>query len=404
MKILITSTGSWGTGSFMVIEALIHEFLQLGHKVKVFFPDSGPTAQPYYNNDIYDIWHFPIKGDGVEIETFPLMIPDPHPRNPSGLTFKDLSEQQLRLYMDEFKEKIKAVIAEFQPDVIECQHVWLMAYVISELGLPYIVTAHNSDQMGYEFDPRMRKFAANAAKNAKYIFSISNMVSNKAQELYKVDRNKIILLPNGYDKTVFKRLVVNRKKLLQQLQLDIPVDATIVTFAGKLSATKGVDIILAANELLQNTNIHFLLFGAGDIKNVGATGGSPTRVASTLERIHLLGHQPPEIIARAHNVAKLSIMPSRVEGFGIAGLEAMGCGLPIVTTKGTGAESFAVGEIITPEDPQQLADAILAIVNLAEDAYQELSVKAEQAAQNFSWETIAKKRLHYYQKLQRYIV
>lgn len=105
MRILITSTGAWGTGSFTVIDALVKEFLQFGHQVKVFFPDNGlqteDAAQYYDNPDVYTIWSFPLEQNHVRIETFPLMIPDPNPRSPSH-TFEELSEQQLELYLNSF--------------------------------------------------------------------------------------------------------------------------------------------------------------------------------------------------------------------------------------------------------------------------------------------------------------
>ena len=84
MKILITSTGSWGTGSFTIIFALVKEFQRAGHhEIKVIFPDSGYPAPPpasYLSNpELWNIWQFPIEGNGVKLETFPLMIADPHP-------------------------------------------------------------------------------------------------------------------------------------------------------------------------------------------------------------------------------------------------------------------------------------------------------------------------------------
>jgi len=197
-------------------------------------------------------------------------------------------------------------------------------------------------------------------------------------------------MPNGYDKLVFNRQDVDRAKFLQELEVDIPANADIVNFAGKLSYTKGVDIILAANRILNNPNIHFLMFGTGNIEDV-------IKNKYPLDHLHFVGHQPPEILAQAHNISKLSIMPSRTEGFGLAGLEAMGCGLPIIVTQNTEPANFAIGEIIDQENPKQLAKAIVKILNLPKNQYDNLSIKAEMAAQRFSCETIAKTRLRYYQ-------
>ena len=129
MKILITSTGSWGTGSFTVIEGVVHSLLELGHQVKVIFPDLTSQLPAKFSPEHYEIWKFPIEQQGVRLENFPLMITDPHPLNPTAITFKDLSQAQFDLYCSEFKREITALIDEFQPDIIESNHIWLMAYV-----------------------------------------------------------------------------------------------------------------------------------------------------------------------------------------------------------------------------------------------------------------------------------
>ena len=92
MRVLLTNTGSWGTGSFTVVNAIVAELLKKGHDVKVFFPDAGFASEDkdyyYQNRDIFEIWQFPIGDNESRLNNFPLMITDPHPRNPKGLTFK----------------------------------------------------------------------------------------------------------------------------------------------------------------------------------------------------------------------------------------------------------------------------------------------------------------------------
>ena len=163
MRILITNTGPWGTGSFTVAKGLLDAFIELGHEVKLFFPDSeepSPELEFYYSQpEIYEVWKLPIEKDGMRIDSFPLMITDPHPRNPAGNTYKDLSDKELQFYLDAFEERIVDVLEKFQPDVVECQHIWAYDHVIKELNYPYLATTHNSDQMGFRYDPRMRPIA-----------------------------------------------------------------------------------------------------------------------------------------------------------------------------------------------------------------------------------------------------
>ncbi len=400
MKILITNTGPWGTGSFVVAEAIAKKLINLGHQVKIFFPDAGKTSadsEHYYKNtDLYEIWKFPIQNEEAKLESFPLIISDPNPRSQSDLTYKNLSQAQWQLYENEFSSRIKKVIDDFQPDIIESEHIWLMAYLLHKLEYKYITAAHNSDQMGFRYDERMQQYATIAAQNAQLIFSPSESLKKEIIELYEVSENKIAIMPNGYDQTIFKPMKINREDLLKKLNVEIPEDAQIITFAGKMSKTKGIDILLKANCLLKNKNIHFLLFGSGNIDEVIP---KTSRHEYCFDNMHFLGHHSPEILAQTHNIARLNVIPSRTEGFPISCLEAMGCGLPIVFTPTGDMKNFAVGEMIGVEDPKALADAILKILNLPDSEYQALFNRAFDSAKKFSWEEITKRRLMCYQSI-----
>ena len=194
MKILLTNTGPWGTGSFTVARALLEEFIDLGHEVKLFFPDSQEPSDDldyYYSHpEIYEIWQLPIEKGDLRLDSFPLMIPDPHPRNPIGTTYSELTDEELHFYLESFQERITPVLESFQPDVIECQHIWAYDAVIHKLGYPFIATTHHSDQMGFLYDPRMQPIATRSAHEAKFIFALSEPNKAEVLELYGVEEEK----------------------------------------------------------------------------------------------------------------------------------------------------------------------------------------------------------------------
>lgn len=398
---MITNTGPWGTGSFTSAKAIAEEFIELGHQVKIFFPDSGIATEEsdfhYTRDPVYHIWKFPLKNEEINIDFFPLMIPDPHPRNPFRNTFSDLSDTELCYYFSEFEKEIIKVIRDFKPDIIECQHIWAMDYVIQKLQIPYICTAHHSDQLGFLFDSRMNSYAIKSAQDAQYIFSISNYVKKEVVDLYDVLDEKVIVLNNGYDKKVFQNQYLDRRKTLNELKLDIPEEAFIVSFAGKVSRTKGVDIILEANKMLpDDANIHFVICGAGEVSELLE---AEQRERVSLTNVHFIGHREPNELAKIHNISNISAMPSRSEGFGIASLEAMACGLPIIFTRSGGLEEFAIGKVIDKENPEMFKKALLELVHMDKEQFYKLSQKAIEVAHQFSWARISKKRLEYYDRV-----
>ena len=284
-------------------------------------------------------------------------------------------------------------MADFVPDVIETHHIWIMGYILKRLGQKFIAVAHNSDQIGYRYDERMQPYAMSCANGADTIFAVSDFVRDEVLDLYQVPSEKVVTVENGFNETIFSPQTIDKKKLFDEYGISVDPNLPIVTFGGKLSRTKGVDTLIEANRLLQGeVPFHLVLFGVGDLEEV--LGHPPTD--DEMKHVTLMGHLPQSVLARFHNVARLSTVPSRFEGFNIAALEAMGCGLPVVGTRTGQIEKFVVGEIVEAADSEALAGAIKKILTMPDDEYVKLSKRATDVAANYSWPGNVQKRLLYY--------
>lgn len=402
MKILFTNTGPWGTGSATVVDGIMKDLIRRGHQACVIFPDSGFKSTDFDNyyrhTEKYCILKFPVTYDGEYLYTFPLIITDPHPRNfRKAWTFKNLTQAQFKTYMDYYGDLAKKTIHEFKPDIIECQHIWIMDYVIKQIGYQYISTAHHSDQMGFRYDERMRSYAIEAARNASYVFAISESVKEEVLDLYPVNPEKVAIMENGYNQSLFFPKKVDRNELLAKFGLVQYKDIPIITFAGKISKTKGADYLLMANKIIQkDRNVLFLIFGAGEYEDVL---DSDLKGEYEFKNIVLMGHQTHDVLSSFHNIARLSVLPSRSEGFGIAALEAMGCGTPVVASNTGGLGELIVGSLVPIGDYNEIANQVLRILDMPEIDYQQLRHKSYKAAQKYSWKEIVDKRLKVYETL-----
>jgi glycosyltransferase involved in cell wall biosynthesis len=379
----------------------MQELLVRGHEVAAIFPDlglPGSDYDKYYgNSERYRIVPFPATYNNVELYTFPLIIPDPNPRNyKHAWTFRDMSEMQLKAYIGYMRQEIKRLIDEFKPDMVECQHIWAIDHIIHELGYQYACVAHHSDQMGFHYDARMRDYAKFSANQAKYIFAISDYVRDEVLDLYGVSPDKVVTIANGYDQAKFKPFPVDREAELSRLGLSEYSHLPIITFCGKISKTKGVDVLLKANKLIQQKQKALvLILGGGDFEELQQQISGNY----SLENVVYLGHRSQQELATLHNLATLSVLPSRSEGFGIAALEAMGCAKPLVATRVGGLANFAVGGLVEPEDEVGLAQAITDVLKLPEDKYRKLCCEALATARRYSWSEIVNRRLEYYEEI-----
>lgn len=143
-----------------------------------------------------------------------------------------------------------------------------------------------------------------------------------------------------------------------------------ILFVGVLCKRKGVDIILNAWEKIQQQ------FVDATLVLVGPTSPPPSEVDLQIVKraqemiesgynIKLEGYQ--ENIVQYFEQADLFIFPSRMEGFPNAIVEAMAAGIPVVTAEIKGITDFIFkkdsGIIVPQNNPNQLAEAVISILN-----------------------------------------
>jgi len=176
-------------------------------------------------------------------------------------------------------------------------------------------------------------------------------------------------------------------------------DKTDVIFTGRLIKEKNVGLLLDAFRILVSDNPGLTLTIIGDGPDKDAID---TRIrAYSLDRnVTVTGflENPDEIIARM-KASKVFVLPSTREGFGIAALEALGCGLPVVTID---HPANAVRDLITESNgiictptPEDLAQGI----SQALRQHEQMREACRASASAYDWDRIVDQAEQYYQSL-----
>ncbi|MFI5316752.1 MAG: glycosyltransferase family 4 protein [Myxococcota bacterium] len=123
------------------------------------------------------------------------------------------------------------------------------------------------------------------------------------------------------------------------------------------------------------------------------------RVRRLGDRIVLTGFAPDEDLAALYSGAAVFAFPSLYEGFGLPVLEAMQCGTPVITSRGSSLPDLVgdAGLLIDPTDPDELAQA-LADVLLNAPLRAQLSERCIQRSAAFSWARSAEATLTAYRE------
>jgi glycosyltransferase involved in cell wall biosynthesis len=116
--------------------------------------------------------------------------------------------------------------------------------------------------------------------------------------------------------------------------------------------------------------------------------------------VHLLGYVDDQDLPALYSASRMLLMPSLYEGFGLPVLEAMACGVPVITSKTSSLPEVGgdAAILIEPTNPAEIRDAMLAVetnVTLREQMVQ----KGYRQAKSFTWRRNASQLLSVYQSL-----
>jgi glycosyltransferase involved in cell wall biosynthesis len=131
----------------------------------------------------------------------------------------------------------------------------------------------------------------------------------------------------------------------------------VVVCAGRLYPSKGQDVLISAlgrRTSMANTRVEF--FGSGPMLSRFQEMAQETGVAN---RCSFLGEVSNEEVLRRMSRARISIVPSRTEAFGLVNIESMSVGTPVIGSKVDGIPEIVRdgvdGYLVPPGDPEALA-------------------------------------------------
>ena len=245
-----------------------------------------------------------------------------------------------------------------QPKQVFCGHINLAPLVqilCVPLGIPYTVLTYGKEV----WEPLPNKYQQ-ALKQATTILTISRYSRDRCCESNHLDPEKFQLLPCMVDGDKF---------IPGLLPLDLIEDynlqraKVLMTVARLWSGDpyKGVDVTIRSLPIILQSfsEVKYLIIGQGDDQPRLAKLAQDLGVG---EKVIFAGFVPTEDLVKHYQVADAYVMPSQ-EGFGIVYLEAMACGLPVLSGDGDGSadplQDGKLGWRVPHRDPEAVANACI---------------------------------------------
>ena len=173
-----------------------------------------------------------------------------------------------------------------------------------------------------------------------------------------------------------------------------------ILYVGVLEPRKNVPILLRAYRDLIDRGIQEQLAIVGKkgwmFEDIFAT----VQALKLEDRVVFTGYVTDENLPYLYNGARLFVYPSLYEGFCLPVLEAMACGIPVITSNISSMPEIIgdAGLLIDPHDPDQLVQAIQQLI-ADDDLNHSLRERGLQRAAQYSWERTARETLQVYSEV-----
>lgn len=264
-----------------------------------------------------------------------------------------------------FVDQLEGIILSNEIDLIHIHLLDIQSYygnlLIRRQQRPLVLSLHGSDIFHFKLKSAfVQEESIRIVKSATQIISCSYALG-KALGEHVPNPPKVRIIPNGVDLNEFSQTT---KAFLPEM-LEISTRKSFCILAvGRLVPLKGFDLLIKAIGILWKSkkisNIILIIVGDGEerenlqtlVDNLGLT-----------KQITFVGQVSRPLIVSLFKFCDLFVIPSRTEGFGLAMLEAMAAGKPIIGTRTGGIPEILQHEengwLVPPDNPEALSEAIL---------------------------------------------
>jgi D-inositol-3-phosphate glycosyltransferase len=317
-------------------------------------------------------------------------------------------------YLPEFVNRVRCFAdgEDLQYDLIH-SHYWLSGEAAlalrRNLGAPVVHMFHtlgalkNHIARGAEERETLQRVTIERKlmQQADAIVAATALDRDQMIEHYGADAGRITIVPCGVDLARFQP----HDMAAARAALDLPPPPhRLLLLVGRIEPLKGIETLIRAVALLAERrptwrdSLTALVVGGGGEGERTAWNAEQRRLDAlrrelgVADDVRFLGARPQDQLPMLYAAADIVTMPSHYESFGMAALEGLACGRPVVATSAGGpaliVEDGVSGLVMQPGDSEALAQNVERL--LADDALRaDMGAAARRRAARYGWPAVA---------------
>lgn len=320
-------------------------------------------------------WGFESFGqDGVQVEAINI---------PGGSIPKTILQ---KMQMQGLKNLYKKIETKYgKPDII---HTHFLGYgkistkVLAKQNIPIVLTEHLSAMNNKDLEPSLITLGNETYTKVDKLITVSEALANNIEEKFEV---KATVIPNMVDTESFN--YINSKN---------ENDEYVFVSTGGLIPRKSMDMLVDSFNIAfkDKKKVKLYIFGEGAERSKLEQMIAKYKLT---EQIFLMGLRDRKEISKRMHESSCFVLASKLETFGVAYIEALAAGLPVIATNCGGPEEFVHkynGILIEVDDAEALTNSMLKMYNESNKFDREKISK--EMVHKFSAEIIAKRLTEIY--------
>ena len=217
----------------------------------------------------------------------------------------------------------------------------------------------------------------------------SPRTGQEIRQIYGVPHARISVVPHGVDVSLFKPAKDSKHVLENRCRFGLPADALILLSVVNELERKGCFLVLEALAILkeQGRQFHYVIAGRADYTKLRAQADS----MGLLDMLTLLPPTINEDLVALYQAADIFVLPTKYESFGLVCMEALACGLPVVSCRVGGVEDYVthgVDGALVSRTPEGIAEGVDMLAD--SETRIAMSEKARLKALQYDWSIVLK--------------
>jgi len=262
--------------------------------------------------------------------------------------------------------------------------------ICSIMDLGYLESSEQFKRSDYW---QLKYWSAYSMYISKHIIAISNTTKKDIVRHYPFTSKKVFVTLLGYDKKYFN--IDPMTKDVRRVKNKYSIGDNYILFLSTLKPSKNIEGLLKAWSIVIKEFPNYRLVIAGKKGWLFDSIYDLTKQLGIEQKVIFTGFVDEKDKPGLIKGAKLFVLPSFWEGFGLDVLSAMGSGVPVLTSNRGSLPEVAgrAAILVDPKDVSEIAQGIKSVLKMNKSDYNKLVKKGILQADKFSWEKTARETI-----------